>query len=176
MKNTFEFGMSLSQIMSSLQDLENLIKGFEGHVVGLTPKQRRHLNNLQDGNLAFAQKAVETAKSHPSFVPDYIKTDEYRERYEEHQMMLKLLRALEAFQLTLSDTALKLGDRVMEESFRIYQLVKVAHEADQPGAKGRYQQLRTRFRNSGFSKLNGLDLPPSDEQSSDDTTEEEETE
>ena len=154
MKNTFEFGMNLAQMASSLNDLENLMKGFEGHVIGLTPKERRHLNNLQDGNLAFVQKAVETAQEHPEFVPEYINVDEYQERYEQHLAMLKLMRALEAFQLTLSDTSLKLGDRVMEESFRVYNLVKIAHEADQPGAKGRYQQLRSRFR-SGSGESNG---------------------
>jgi erythromycin esterase-like protein len=115
-------------------------------LVGLTPRQRRHLTKMGGNSEAFCRQALQMAHQHPELMP----------RSFDNEASLRDLRALEQLrdwrtQLTrlyerMADTETALGSDLMTAALEAYAFLKVAGQRE--GLDTTKRELATRFARS----------------------------
>ncbi|CAN7561990.1 hypothetical protein LJR143_003913 [Pseudoxanthomonas sp. LjRoot143] len=144
-QNLVDIAFAADAVADIEHALDTLDQRFAG-LVGLTPRQRRHLTKMGGNSEAFCRRALQTAHQHPELMPRGF-DDEACQR---DLLALEQLRSWRA-QLTrlyerMADTETALGSDLMIAALEAYAFLKVAGQRE--GLDTTKRELAARFARS----------------------------
>ncbi len=138
--------VDLSFAAEAVQDIEHALDTLDlrlAELVGLTPRQRRHLTKMGSNSEAFCRQALQLAQQHASLMPrDFDEAACLRDlRALEHvrQWRARFTRLYER----LADTETALGSDVMVAALQVYAIFKIT--GDREGLDSGITDLAARF-------------------------------
>jgi site-specific DNA-cytosine methylase len=133
----------LEEIISFISQAKMTFSAFSSP---LTPTDRRRLIGTGFKNQGFIERALASAQSNPSLLPNYINIERFREDVEDFLRKALLDQVLMQFEREASDAALTAGDIAFRNALAYYNAVKEAAKQRVPGAESEYNTLKQYFK------------------------------
>ncbi|WP_395139873.1 hypothetical protein [Armatimonas sp.] len=111
----------------------------------LTPQDRQERPKMGDKTVAFVEKVLEYAESHPQFLPPYVEHAALVVDVTGVVALSPLAHALSALAVGAEDTRMLAGSEAYTAALAYYQSVKTAARRKIPGAEALYRDLAERF-------------------------------
>ncbi|MBI2721559.1 MAG: hypothetical protein HYX39_05240 [Bacteroidetes bacterium] len=154
---------ALATIKQKITDINNLLP----FLINLTEEERQTLPKMGDKSLSFVNKALQYAEANASLVPPYINIVELKKDLKLTEDLTSILQPLSQLQEALDDTTMAAGSESYTAALAFYGSVKQASKLNIPGTQTIFNDLKTRFENSGVSGDGGggsstnINTPPS---------------
>jgi hypothetical protein len=136
----------LDQAQAKIEEIQTLLAPY---MLALTPEERRELPKMGAKTLSFVEKAYDFARQNPNLVPPYLEIDAFGVDFGDAHGLWTLLNTVQQLEQTLDDTEMIAGSEAYQAALVFYKSVKMAATQDIPGAKAVYEELKTRFPQTG---------------------------
>ena len=132
----------LADVMTKLGEIATILKP---HLLTLTATERGDLPKMGDKSIAFVQKSHEFSKTNPEFAPKYLNLLDFDIDFNDAQNLIPVLNSFMQVVNGIDDTKLAAGSEAYQASLLYYNGVQRGVEANIPGAKAIFEELRSRF-------------------------------
>ncbi|MDR1400354.1 MAG: hypothetical protein LBJ41_10565 [Treponema sp.] len=122
------------------------------YALALTPVERRELPKMGEKTIGFVEKAYDFARQNPGLVPPYLDLDAFGVDFADAHGLWTLLNSVRQLEEAIDDTEMTAGSETYQAALVFYNSVKMAAAQDIPGAKAVYEELKTRFPQTGRPK------------------------
>ena len=135
----------LQQILQKLGEIETLLP----FLIQLTEEERHDLSKVADKRLAFIEKYDTYVRSHPEFVPAIYPVAEATGNLDLFHAMVEIVAEMTIVFSKIDDTRLISGSKAYEDARNYYKIVQGAVEANVPGARAIYEDMKKLFEGQG---------------------------
>jgi hypothetical protein len=132
----------LADVMTKLGEIATILKP---HLLTLTATERGDLPKMGDKSTAFVQKSHEFSKTNPEFAPKYLNLPDFDIDFNDAQNLIPVLNSFTQLANGIDDTKLAAGSEAYQAALLYYNGVQRAVDANIPGAKAIYDELKSRF-------------------------------
>jgi hypothetical protein len=139
----------LTQAQAKMQEVQTLLAPY---MLALTPSERHELPKMGEKTIGFVEKAYDFARQNPNLVPPYLDIDAFGADFNDAHDLWTLHNAAVQVEEGLSDTEMAAGSEAYQAALIFYKSVKMAASQDIPGAKAVYEELKTRFPQTGRTR------------------------
>jgi hypothetical protein len=136
----------LTQAQTKIDEAKALLAPY---LLALTPAERRELPKMGEKTIGFVEKAFDFARQNPNLVPPYLDVDAFGVDFSDAHGLWTLLNTIQQLEETVDDTEMTAGSEAYQAALVFYKSVKMAAAQDIPGAKAVYEELKTRFPQTG---------------------------
>ncbi|MDR1325101.1 MAG: hypothetical protein LBK00_03595 [Treponema sp.] len=136
----------LAQAQTKVDEAKTLLASY---LLALTPAERRELPKMGEKTISFVEKAFDFARQNPTLVPPYLNVDAFGADFSDAHGLWALLNSVRQLEEGIDDTEMVAGSEAYQAALVFYQSVKAAAAQDIPGAKAVYEELKTRFPQTG---------------------------
>jgi hypothetical protein len=136
----------LTQTQAKIDEAKTLLAPY---ILALTPAERRELPKMGEKTIAFVEKAYDFARQNPNLVPPYLDMAAFGVDFSDAHGLWTLLNTVEQLKESIDDTEMTAGSEAYQAALVFYKSVKMAAAQDIPGAKAVYEELKTRFPQTG---------------------------
>ncbi len=134
--------------------LETLDKKLLPHLTLLTNEQRRFMPKVGINNQGFVRNAMKYVESFPELLPSFLEINEMKRQYEKIKLYQTFLFSIETIRNRLKDSIMDAGNKLIKDSYLIYDNVKIAARAKIKGASSAYKALKDSYPGRGPSREN----------------------
>jgi hypothetical protein len=138
--------VDLSFAAEAVEDIERALDTLDlrlAELVGLTPRQRRHLTKMGNNSEAFCRQALQLAQQHASLMPRDFDIDGCVRDLEAMDQLFRWRLRIAHLRQRLTDTPTALGSDVMTTTLAIYAVLKAVGARE--GVDGEMKELGARF-------------------------------
>jgi hypothetical protein len=132
----------LAEVMTKLGEIAIILKPY---LLTLTATERGDLPKMGDKSIAFVQKSHEFSKINPEFAPKYLNLLDFDIDFNDSQNLIPVLNSFTQLVNGIDDTKLAAGSEAYQAALLYYNGVQRAVEANVPGAKAIFDELKNRF-------------------------------
>ena len=136
----------LAQAQTKIDEARALLAPY---ILALTPAERQALPKMGEKTIGFVEKAFDYARQNPNLVPPYLSLDAFGVDFSDAHGLWTLLNSIRQLEEGIDDTEMIAGSEAYQAALVFYHSVKTATAQDIPGAKAVYEELKTRFPQSG---------------------------
>lgn len=137
--------------------LDTLDKKLMPHLTFLTNEQRRFMPKVGINNEGFVRNAMEYAESNPELIPSFMELKDMKREHEKFKLFRSFLFTIETVRNGLKDSIMDAGNKLIKDSYFIYDNVKIAAKAKINGAMSAYKELKDSYPGRGPSRENQKD-------------------
>ncbi|MDR1277829.1 MAG: hypothetical protein LBK02_03680 [Treponema sp.] len=146
----------LAEAQARIDEAKTLLAPF---MLALTPAERQELPKMSEKTISFVEKAYDFARKNPNLAPPYLDIDAFGVDFTDAHGLWKLLNRVQQLKESIDDTEMTAGSEAYQTALVFYKSVKMAAAQDIPGAKAVYEELKTRFPQTGRPQNNSR-IPP----------------
>jgi hypothetical protein len=136
----------LTQAQTKIDEARALLAPY---MLALTPAERQGLPKMGEKTIGFVEKAFDFARQNPNLVPPYLEVDAFGADFADAHGLWTLLNSIRQLEEGVDDTEMTAGSEAYQAALAFYHSVKAAAAQDIPGAKAVYEELKTRFPQTG---------------------------
>ncbi|GMO43857.1 MAG: hypothetical protein Pg6C_05730 [Treponemataceae bacterium] len=136
----------LTQVQTKIHEVLTLLSPY---LLALTPAERQGMPKMGEKTLGFVEKAYDFAAQNPNLVPPYLDMAAFGADFGDAHGLWTLHNAVVQLEEGLGDTEMAAGSEAYQAALVFYKSVKMAAAQDIPGAKAVYEELKTRFPQTG---------------------------
>jgi hypothetical protein len=145
----------LAQTQTKIQEVLTLLHPY---LLALTPQERRELPKMGEKTIGFVEKAHDFARQNPNLVPPYVEMSDFGIDFADAHGLWTLHNIVLQLEEGISDTEMIAGSEAYQAALMFYNSVKMASTQNIPGAKAVYEELKTRFPQTGRPKRPGEEI------------------
>jgi hypothetical protein len=135
-----------TQLDQAFETVRSILTPFQ---VVLSDALRKTTPRMADSTLAFVEKSIGFAFSHPQFKPGYVDADAMKRDLIGYNLSNRYLAQAAEISRMLEDIAILSGSEAYLASLSFYRNLKVQVRDNQPGAKVVFDELKARFDRQG---------------------------
>jgi hypothetical protein len=139
----------LTQVQTKINEAAALLAPY---LLALTPAERHELPKMGEKTIGFVEKAYDFARQNPALVPPYLDVEAFGVDFSDAHGLWTLLNTVQQLEQSIDDTEMTAGSEAYQAALVFYKSVKMAAAQDIPGAKAVYEELKTRFPQTGRPK------------------------
>jgi hypothetical protein len=136
----------LSQAQTKIDEIKELLAPY---MLALTPAERQTIPKMGEKTLGFVEKSYDFARQNLPLVPSYLNLDAFGVDFSDAHGLWTLCNSVRQLEESIDDTEMIAGSEAYQAALVFYQSVKAAAAQDVPGAKAVYEELKTRFPQTG---------------------------
>lgn len=137
--------------------LETLDKKLMPHLTKLTNEERRFMPKMGINNQGFVRNAMEYVESFPELLPSFMELKDIKRDHERFKLFWSFFLTIETIRNGLKDSIMDAGNKLIKDSYLIYDSVKIAAKAKINGASSAYKELKDSYPGRGPSRENQKD-------------------
>ncbi len=153
MKNSLVNGALPLEVAVQIEAKIAEIKQLMPYLVGLSTTDHQKLNILGRKSTQFVQRAVESVRQNPELAPSFLEAGALERNYALYNNLLTVLEPVQQLERMISDTLMLAGNLAYKDALDYYNTVKRAAKSNVPGAEAVSENLKTRFRQTGRTKV-----------------------
>jgi len=157
-ENRISIQISVQELQILINHIGSVDAMIGSRLVTLSDEERQTVPKMQDGTVAFVQKALDYCQSNPEFVPAYLSVADLQIDLDAVRDLLRLYRPLKQITDAIEDSATLSGSEAYIGALAYYNSVKHAAKMKIKGAQAIYEDLSARFMK--FGKRKGDETPP----------------
>ena len=136
----------LTQAQEKIDEVKALLAPY---LLALTPAERHGLPKMGEKTISFVEKAYDFARQNPSLVPPFLEVAAFGVDFADAHGLWTLCNSVQQLEEGIDDTEMVAGSEAYQAALVFYHSVKLAAAQDVPGAKAVYEELKTRFPQTG---------------------------
>jgi len=134
--------------------LDTLDKKLLPHLTLLTNEERRFMPKVGINNQGFVRNAMEYVESYPELLPSFMELKDMKSEHERFKLFQSFFFTIETIRNGLKDSIMDAGNKLIKDSYLIYNNVKIAARAKITGARSAYKDLKDSYPGRGPSREN----------------------